>query len=147
MTKIKEDFFAFHVAPIDLWQVKTTPAEVVKRLAEDTESDSNWHQLSEFLSFLNEVDGFVRGGGFPEWEGDVREGPYIYFVPAGHNSMAPLFAWKQNNNGETFIVSRVDLPMMEEEGEINVEAFLSKEVTRFWDKSIVHPQKEQEGED
>lgn len=49
------------------------------------------------------------------WEGDIREGPYIAGLPThetaddGHI----MIAWKQDNNGDTFVVSPYKLPWLE----------------------------------
>lgn len=46
------------------------------------------------------------------WEGDIREGPFIAGLPHEHAGGKPVFmiAWKQDNNGTTFVASPVQLP-------------------------------------
>lgn len=50
-----------------------------------------------------------------EWEGDIREGPFIAGVPIFPVRNVSLFmiAWKQRNDGRTFIASPVALPWLE----------------------------------
>ncbi|MBF0449003.1 MAG: hypothetical protein HQL67_12440 [Magnetococcales bacterium] len=47
------------------------------------------------------------------WEGDIRDGPYIAGVPEGEYCSSVMVAWKQDNNGTTFIGSPVRLPWLE----------------------------------
>jgi hypothetical protein len=51
------------------------------------------------------------------WEGDIRSfegGPYIAALPAGGH----VIAWKQDNNGTTFIASPFELPWISAEDRI-----------------------------
>ncbi len=49
------------------------------------------------------------------WEGDIREGPFIAGLPTdkGGEDGKVMIAWKQDNNGDTFIVSPIRLKWLE----------------------------------
>jgi hypothetical protein len=53
------------------------------------------------------------------WEGDIRSGsgPFICPIPDGDSTGEYLIAWKQNNNGTTFIASPFRLSWLEPENE------------------------------
>ncbi len=53
------------------------------------------------------------------WEGDFAEGPYFSPIPAegGNSGCELLLAWKQRNNGTTFIASPYPLPWLAKECE------------------------------
>jgi hypothetical protein len=45
------------------------------------------------------------------WEGDFREEPRIFMIPDPDNFTFKYgFAWKQDNNGSTFVASEIELP-------------------------------------
>jgi len=46
---------------------------------------------------------------FIGWEGDIREGPFLSGIPWETGIPQFILAWKQNNNGETFVASPVQL--------------------------------------
>jgi hypothetical protein len=46
------------------------------------------------------------------WEGDFREGPFVFAIP-GDLEMRYGFLWKQDNNGTTFVLSPEPLPYLE----------------------------------
>jgi hypothetical protein len=52
------------------------------------------------------------------WEGDFRNGPFISAMPAEHGNGYSefLIAWKQDNNGTTFIASPFPLLWLEDDG-------------------------------
>lgn len=49
------------------------------------------------------------------WQGDIREGPFVAGVPTFEIRNTSLFmvAWKQDDDGLTFIASPVRLPWLE----------------------------------
>lgn len=47
------------------------------------------------------------------FEGDMRQGPFLSALP-GENESLPLLAWKQDNNGTTFVASLVPLPHLDD---------------------------------
>jgi hypothetical protein len=54
------------------------------------------------------------------WEGDIRGGfgdsdggPWFAPLPISNGDIAYAVAWKQDNNGETFVASSISLPWLE----------------------------------
>jgi hypothetical protein len=47
-----------------------------------------------------------------DWPGDVREGPYVFSIPAETNCALGV-AWKEDNNGTTYVVSQMEMPWLE----------------------------------
>lgn len=52
------------------------------------------------------------------WEGDIREGPYVFLLPHDGNCEIGI-AWKQENNGTTFVFAPVALPWLESHAKDN----------------------------
>jgi len=53
-----------------------------------------------------------------DWEGDIRKGEQPYVSPLPHHDDTIcefLIAWKQDNNGSTFVASPYPLPWLEEQ--------------------------------
>lgn len=56
------------------------------------------------------------------WEGDIIQGPFVVMLPAmsdycwlgDYEAWVAMFAWKQSNNGRTYLVSRIRLPFQED---------------------------------
>jgi hypothetical protein len=48
------------------------------------------------------------------WEGDIRGGPFISGLPRDGYPNALIVAWKQDNNGTTFVGSEIELPWLSE---------------------------------
>jgi hypothetical protein len=46
------------------------------------------------------------------WEGDMTVGPRFAALPNGEYDNALMIAWKQANNGTTYIVSEIELPWL-----------------------------------
>jgi hypothetical protein len=96
------------LAPIDLW--------------------FGWSRLEDFLDNVGDWDGPIDidaslnnftvnlAKAFEEarragWEGDIREGPYV--APIMNDMDDVIVAWKQDNNGTTFVAapSLRDMPL------------------------------------
>lgn len=57
------------------------------------------------------------------WEGDIKgRGPSVFWLPA-ENHFQYGFAFKQDNNGMTFVVSPVKLPWLEERADAMTDSF------------------------
>ena len=99
--------------PIDFWQGWHRPSALF-RVADDIINDGihdpdDWKRQWELAQAIATDMG---------WEGDIREGPYVTVIPdqPGNYSDPPiLIAWKQDNNGTTFIASPFRLPWLEDE--------------------------------
>lgn len=110
--------YVYHTNPIDFWDGWQRPSEVFKV------GDHYYAQGPIEPSYLTpklweETWERAKAGALKlGWEGDIREGPYIAMcpIPDGgpeYNGDGTFFvAWKQDNNGETFIASPFRLPWL-----------------------------------
>jgi hypothetical protein len=112
-------WIAYAVNPIDFhWEHLQTVQTVAAKLAEGEadevvtgEHGASGGLVSGFLSALDTAKELARKKG---WEGDFRPGhePRVFWLP-GENEFHYAFVWKQENNGDTFIVSPLALPWVE----------------------------------
>ena len=98
--------WAYHCnSPLDLgWGGMKTIGDFISESLEDV--DHNGFILSRFfegLSLAKEVG----------WEGDFREPPCVFSIPSDQFYLG--FAFKQDNNGSTFILSPVELPWLDDD--------------------------------
>ncbi|WP_322997914.1 hypothetical protein [Castellaniella sp.] len=104
----------YGVGPIDFgWDHLKTVEETARSLGEGEAMDKlqGWGGttdpgLDEFLQGWNSAQNAARDHG---WEGDFRHDPVVFWVP-GESNFQFGFAFKQDNNGTTFVVSPVELP-------------------------------------
>ena len=59
--------------------------------------------LNQLIALMPEVE---------DWEGDVRGEVYVFTIP-DENEMSLGIVWKQDNNGDTFVISDVILPHLD----------------------------------
>lgn len=91
-----------------------TRKQLLSLICDDVESGdgfgSQWKDLASIFSLL-EVLKSESETAFKkiDWEGDVREGPFYFAIPS-ENSMSFGYALKQENNGNCFISSPVEMP-------------------------------------
>jgi hypothetical protein len=101
----------YRIPPIDQWSGWQKPRDVFTGL-DDADADSHlaadwkplWATAKKMAKFLG-------------WEGDIREGPYVTVLPNAPGEFAPggiIIAWKQDNNGETFLASPRRLAWIEQ---------------------------------
>jgi hypothetical protein len=96
--------------PIDQWSGWQKPDQVFTGTDKD---DGDTHPADEWPELWKEVQRLAKGLG---WEGDVREGPFVTVLPREPGDYWPgyvLVAWKQDNNGTTFLASPIHLPWLE----------------------------------
>lgn len=101
--------YVYAINPIDCWSGWFPLDEFIKRsdkydyfLMEDVYAD-----LSTAMKIAREQHG---------WEGDVRAGPYIAALPTQESGCPEiLIAWKQDNNGQTFVASQRKLPWLDDD--------------------------------
>lgn len=109
---------AYSMEPIDHgWEGLSTVEAFLETLAIDEAHAKLQGYISEkdsvdyFLSAYNEAKSAACDHG---WEGEVQGKSYVFWLPfPGSGSFKYGFAWKQNTNGVTFIVSPVRLPWLE----------------------------------
>lgn len=99
--------FAYSLAPIDFWEGWLTEGQY--KIALVTQSDQAARALARYESFRDRALDLGRDLG---WEGDFREGPFVSGLPSNDNDAPVVIAWKQDNNGSTFVVSPLELPWL-----------------------------------
>ena len=115
----------YSLSPIDDWRGWQKPEDLF-RAAIDTSPDANPAGKDEPLGAF-EPHRWARAWTSAraaarklQWKGDIRPGggPYITILPAAEPGGLPLFviAWKQQDNGTTFVASPVRLSWLEVEG-------------------------------
>jgi len=104
------DVFCYVIAPIDHWGLSVPLDEFLDDLSEDDCADAYRARCELFVA---EAKKLARQAG---WEGDMSEGPNVFGIPPGDTmpNFVMGLAWKQDNNGTTFICSPVPLPWLGE---------------------------------
>lgn len=113
----------YSVGPIDYWLGWQSEADYLNSIA-------NWgdcfDHADEYVDLKAEAFRLAR---LVWWEGDIREGPFVSALPfPDYNISKLVIAWKQDNNGTTFIASPVRMPWLD--GETWVEQKPNGEVVR-----------------
>ncbi|HDR2753176.1 TPA: hypothetical protein QCJ76_001744 [Enterobacter asburiae] len=107
-------WYFYRMSPIDFyWEFLDTVEETVEKLTKFTEDEADplsYNGLSGFLADWKEAKSVALNG---KWEGDFRGSPRVFWIPAEQEFLY-AFAWKQDNNGSTFIVSPHALPHLNE---------------------------------
>jgi hypothetical protein len=104
------DLYAYKITPMDFgWEFIPTVEEYADRLL--AVEDDGPGAVRTFRLF---VDRALEAAEAVGWEGDFREGPKVSVLPAAFEVGIAL-VWKQDNNGETFVVSPLELQYLEEE--------------------------------
>jgi hypothetical protein len=97
-------FYLYVMSPIDWgWKLLLSVEEYKHRADEGQEDQSG---VDRTLAELDLVRECARNAGW--WEGDGMA-PRIFPVPCDSHDFEIGFAWKQPNNGTTFIASPVEL--------------------------------------
>jgi hypothetical protein len=103
--------YVYECGPIDFWNGFMSEAEFRQHVSK------TWWQpgfddvyVQEFWAAL--LSGARKLG----WEGDMREGPYYAPLPPHEMGAGPglIIAFKQDNNGQTFVGSSYRLPYLED---------------------------------
>ncbi|MBZ6561982.1 hypothetical protein [Klebsiella michiganensis] len=108
-------WFFYQISPIDFnWNMLDTVEETVKKITcgydEDSDDPHSFLGLSTFLDDWKKAKEIASKG---YWEGDFRGSPRVFWIPAELEFLY-AFAWKQDNNGSTFIISPHPLPHLDE---------------------------------
>lgn len=103
----------YDIPPVDFrWEHLQTVDEVRRQLAERRSAGSETtFDLAGFDSAWADAQAAAQDAG---WEGDHRNAPVVFWVPA-EQEFEFGFVLKQDNNGTTFVVSPVELPHLAED--------------------------------
>lgn len=115
--EMESDMHVYMTNPIDFWNGWHHPDEV---FAVTRVTNSDWKFAGENETKLNAEEYFnflgkaKKGAKALGWEGDMSEGPYVTMIPNVEGGNYPDFivAWKQSNNGTTFVASPYHLPWL-----------------------------------
>lgn len=106
----------YEIAPIDTrWELLPSVADIASQLARadanelSGKGDCGFPSCDEFLGAWVEAKKLAEDSG---WEGDCTRGPVVFWLP-GDNVFDFGFAFKQDDNGTTFIISPKELPYLE----------------------------------
>lgn len=101
-------FKAYYILPIDFgWEYLPTVEEFADKLAKSDlaiklgKEPFGDPKLDQFLADFATAQDLATDQG---WEGDFRGSPRVFFVPV-EGEFVYGFAWKQDNNGDTLVVS------------------------------------------
>jgi len=100
--------YCYHIAPIDFWYgaiTKDEMLETVRRSGDQSERHAAAvaEEIENLISKATEA--FKQIG----WEGDTLEGPFFFAVPSC-TRMQMGYILKQENNGDCFVASPIELP-------------------------------------
>jgi len=101
------DFHVYGITPIDFgWEHCPTVADYYSSLARNEfEGYTDIDILKQFKSDFETAKKLALDKG---WEGDFRGAAHVFLVPT-ENEFSYGFAWKQDNNGTTYVISPVAL--------------------------------------
>jgi hypothetical protein len=108
----------YAVAPIDNWFGWDSFEGFVAKIAcldygqeGGTERERVARALEQVSATCHQAETMARAAG---WEGDRTVGPCFSVLPLPNDyDVAPIVAWKQPNNGSTFVMSAFPLPYLE----------------------------------
>lgn len=109
---------AYSIAPVDNWIGWDTYEEFVAKLAQQGHGAEDGRMYVRMECALIEVDKLYAQAATMArnigWEGDHSVGPCFSVLPLPNDyDVAPIVAWKQSNNGATFVMSAFPLPYLE----------------------------------
>lgn len=100
-------WFLYCIDPIDFWEGWTTLEDFIKT-KRDWFEGSPCRRASANMDRL--FEGFYLAAKHGGWEGDVSNGPFVSGIPSGDSGNSSfMWAWKQSNNGTTYIYSPINL--------------------------------------
>lgn len=94
----------YRIQPIDCWAGWQKPGDLFKVMPTGCET-FDCYNAEEWIPLWKRAQALAKEVG---WEGDIRTGPYVTIlpVPSDESSDCPVvIAWKQDNNGTTFVAS------------------------------------------
>ncbi len=97
------------------WEYLESVQSHIKRLVdeENSETSNSKYEFSELKTFLATWDEAQKAAKSVNWEGDFRSEPCVFFMPNEYE-ISVGFVWKQENNGDTLVVSPLSLPWLKQ---------------------------------
>lgn len=114
------NWFAYAVSPIDFgWGNLKTVEETARELGSTDAyvkvmgADTLLEEGPTFEDFLRAWESAKEAAYAEGWEGDFRHKPVVFWVPTS-TTFEFGFAFKQDNNGTTFVISPVPMPWLKD---------------------------------
>jgi hypothetical protein len=99
--------YVYALSPIDFWEPWRTEDEYLAAISQDSYNGAGWRKAYD--AFKDAALKLAQKAG---WEGDMRQGPFIGGLPMDLDDARYCLAWKQDNNGTTFVAAPVELPWL-----------------------------------
>lgn len=122
--------------PIDYFNGMTALKDYIKLCVDNKEDDSIYSSYFDLQKFL--VNSFMNVKcSVTSWEGDIRgDDIFISAIPAPDNTTYKLLAFKQDNNGTSFIVSEFLLPKSDQFKLVKLENLVSNVMMKYFEESF-----------
>lgn len=112
-------WFAYAFSPIDFgWERLDSVADTARAIGGDEAfakakgGDMLMEEGPTIDEFLRNWESAKQAAYDEGWEGDCRQGPVVFWVPMS-TTFEYGFAFKQDNNGVTFVISPVPMPWLD----------------------------------
>lgn len=112
-------WFAYAISPIDFgWDNLQTVEDFARELGgrdaflKAKGADMIMEEGPQIEEFLDDWQSAKEAAYSEGWDGDTRQGPVVFWVPTS-TTFQYGFAFKQDNNGITFVISRVPMPWLD----------------------------------
>jgi len=103
--------YRYEMSPIDFFDGCLTLTEYLTAIAHKPRSCWNKEPGETIVDTISLL--VAEMGKLKYWEGDIKDGIYVFAIP-GDVETRIGFVWKQDNNGQTFVISPVELPHLKE---------------------------------
>ncbi len=112
------DFYCYEPSsPIDFnWEYMESVFDFAKKIELQSTPGNAMFFTTVFTQLMNKLSrqDYLAESGCIFWEGDFRNSPKVFMLPCfNRDSFLCGFAFKQDNNGTTFICSPMPLPHLE----------------------------------
>ena len=107
--------YVYSCLPIDFWHGWHPLQSLLSRSDTARYKTGDWSlDPSEVRKFWELAQILAKEIG---WAGDIREGPFWIPLPPLTGDWTFAIAWKQDNNGDTFVASPFQLPWLHKEAD------------------------------
>lgn len=110
-------WYVYEIPPIDLnWEflktVEETASVLAQQLARERVQGEDFGAPVTFEGFIADWKDAQRAASMKGWAGEFRDSPVVFWVP-DDAAFSYGFAFKQDSNGTTYVVSPVPLQNIE----------------------------------
>jgi hypothetical protein len=110
------EMFAYQLMPTDFF-AGAIPIEKYLSNEIDDCGISQLNRIHHFMRCMYEMGRLVEIKDARFWEGDLRQGQgvYVFAVPSNDACLDIGYMWKQDNNGDTFAISPVEIKKLSDQ--------------------------------